>query len=80
MAFRARDGLLLLGPWLRVSNISIMPVTPDCGREADLRQVMTGLMIYELVNNYQQTGSVIATRPSFNFMVSPLRGWLAGRC
>ncbi|WVR09136.1 hypothetical protein IAU60_006198 [Kwoniella sp. DSM 27419] len=36
-----------------------------------LTAVMTGLLIYELVANYQATGSPIATKPSFNYMIGP---------
>ncbi|WWD21085.1 hypothetical protein CI109_105566 [Kwoniella shandongensis] len=36
-----------------------------------LAVVMTGLMIYELVANYQAMGSPIATKPTFNPMIGP---------
>lgn len=33
--------------------------------------IMTCLMIWELVVNKQKTGSVIATKPTFNYMIGP---------
>ncbi|ORX39022.1 hypothetical protein BD324DRAFT_618264 [Kockovaella imperatae] len=33
--------------------------------------IMTGLMIYELVRNNSLTGSPIATKPNFNYMIGP---------
>ena len=38
--------------------------------------VMTGVMVYELVRNHSVTGSVIATRPVFNYMIGPSPGVL----
>ena len=32
---------------------------------------MCGLMAYELVRNHSITGSVIATKPTFNYMIGP---------
>lgn len=32
---------------------------------------MTGIMIYELIRNHALTGSVIATKPYFNYMIGP---------
>lgn len=32
---------------------------------------MIGVMAYELVRNNALTGSVIATRPQFNYMIGP---------
>ncbi|WWC97876.1 hypothetical protein V866_004763 [Kwoniella sp. B9012] len=36
-----------------------------------LAVVMTALMVYEMVANYQAMGSPIATKPSFNVMIGP---------
>jgi hypothetical protein len=33
--------------------------------------VMSGLMVYELIRNNQLTGSPIALKPNFNYMIGP---------